>query len=214
MITLITIGQTPREDLMKAFHLGGIENARLIGALDSVSSEKIKELEKIPGEEKLYVVLRDGMANINHHLIEERVEQLIREFENSSNAIAILCMSEFNCTSNQTDVIYPIKELRKKAEIITDDDATLIFVPIKEQLESAKIKWRIIKREKYFSAVHPKSVNVLNDINKEINLHNPNYVILDCYGFDYELVAKIENAHLCTCYSAQHLVVKKVKSLQ
>ncbi|MET1178283.1 AroM family protein [Peribacillus simplex] len=213
MITLITIGQTPREDLMKAFNLGGVMDAQLIGALDKVSLDEISMLEKLPGEEKLYVVLKSGMANINHEIIEQKVEKLITEYAASSEAIALLCMSEFKCTSNQTKVVYPIKEMKEKVRDITHNDTTIIFVPIKEQLESAKIKWDSVEGKKHFVAVHPKSESVLDEISRKINLYNSNHVILDCYGYEFELVDEIEKKHQCACYNAQESVVKKIKDV-
>ncbi|WP_399630176.1 AroM family protein [Sporosarcina sp. SG10008] len=213
MFTLITIGQTPREDLMKAINIGGVQDVQLVGALDGVSNDEINMLKKTPGEEKLYVVLKNGTANINHDIIEHRVGMLITQYEDSSDAIVLLCMSEFTCTSDQTTIIYPIKELHEKAGDIKNHDTTIIFIPIKEQLKSAELKWGSVKGDKTFVVVHPKSESVLDELNNEIMLHRPNYVILDCYGYEYELVDKIESNHKCTCYNAQHLVVKKLRDL-
>ena len=213
MFTLVTIGQTPREDLMKVIDRGGIGDFQLVGVLDGVSNDEINMLEKIPGEEKLYVVLNDGTANINHDSIEQRVEMLITKYEDSSDAIAVLCMSEFKCTSDQTTIIYPIKELHEKARNINSHDTTIIFIPIKEQLQSAEIKWQNVKGDKRFFVAPPKSKNILEILNKEIMLHRPTNVILDCYGYAYELVDEIESNHNCTCYNAQHLVVKKLRDL-
>ncbi|MFF2753075.1 AroM family protein [Psychrobacillus sp. NPDC058041] len=213
MFTLITIGQTPREDLMKAFIKGGVQNIQMIGALDGFSEDEIINLEKVPGQEKLYVVHKNGTSNISHECIEDRVDKLIRQYEASSDAIALLCMSEFKSTSDETRIIYPIKELCEKASEINNHDTTIIFLPIKEQLTSAKLKWANLKGNKRFVVVPPKSQSVLDMLTKEIKLHSPSYVILDCYGYDYELVDEIESLHDCTCYNAQHLVVKKLKAL-
>lgn len=213
MFTLLTIGQTPREDLMKAFIKGGVQDVQLVGALDGVSESEIKSLEKVPGEEKLYVVHNNGTSNISHDCIEERIDKLIRQYENSSDAIALLCMSEFKSRSDQTTIIYPIKELREKASDINSDDTTIIFIPIKEQLSSANLKWANLKGDKQFVVANPKAENVLELLNKEITLHSPSYIILDCYGYDYELVDEIESNHECTCYNAQYLVVQKLKTL-
>ncbi|GKV54465.1 hypothetical protein NCCP2222_04120 [Sporosarcina sp. NCCP-2222] len=214
MFTLLTIGQTPREDLLKAFIKGGVRDVQLVGALDGVSDGEIKKLEEVPGEEKLFVVHNKGTSNISHECIEERIGKLIRQYENSSDAIALLCMSIFKSASDQTTIIYPIKELREKANNINSNDTTIIFIPIKEQLPSAKLKWSDVKGDKLFVVANPKAENVLGIVNKEIILHSPEYVILDCYGYDYDLVDVIESNHECTCYNAQHLVVKKLKSLQ
>jgi protein AroM len=96
----------------------------------------------------------------NHDCIERRIDKLIKQYEDSSDAIALLCMSEFTCISDQTTIIYPIKELREKAQDIKSDDTTIIFIPIKEQLESAKMKWDSIKGDKQFVVAHRKSENV------------------------------------------------------
>ncbi|MFJ5623751.1 AroM family protein [Peribacillus loiseleuriae] len=210
MITLITIGQTPREDLLKAFKIGGVSDFQLVGALDDVSQNEIDMLEKQSGEEKLFVVLKNGMANMNHEIIEQKVENLIKEYEDCSDAIAVLCMSEFTCTSNKTEIIYPIKELKGKVGDIKSNDTTIIFVPIKEQERSAKIKWKSVEGNKHIVTVHPKSETILEEIIREIDLHRPKYVIMDCYGYGYELVEQIENKRPCTCYNAQHLLVQKV----
>lgn len=214
MVTLITIGQTPRDDLLKAFKKEGVCDYQLVGALDHVSQNEIDVLVKQPGEEKLYVVLRDGMANMSQGTIDKKVEDAIKKYEDCSEVIAVLCMSEFTCTSNRTEIIYPIKELKEKVGNIKNGDTTIIFVPIKEQIGTAKIKWAIVEGNKHIIAVHPKSEAVLEEMIREIELHHPKYVIMDCYGYDSDLVAQIESKYSCTCYNAQHLIVQKVKAVR
>ncbi|GHI01078.1 AroM family protein [Neobacillus kokaensis] len=211
MITLITIGQTPREDLLKAFDLGRVEDFHLIGALDGVSKEEITTFASQPGDDKLYVVLKDGIANLNHEIIEEKIDGLIRKYEDSSDVIAILCMSEFTCTSDQTEIIYPIKVLKETVRDIYQDETTIIFVPIKEQLQSAQTKWDFLKGKKHIAVIHPKSETILDEIFVEMDQYHPDHIIMDCYGFDYELVAEIEQRYPCKCHNVQHLMVQKVK---
>ncbi|WP_194841142.1 AroM family protein [Sporosarcina cascadiensis] len=214
MITLLTIGQTPRPDLLAPFVSQGIDNFQLIGALDNETIASLKNIKNIPNEELLYVVLRDGTKNISHSIIDQRIEQLILEYEYTSDAIAVLCMSDFNITSDQTTLVFPLAELKEKSKMIGESDTSVIFVPIEEQVDSAKMKWAHVKGKKHFIPVHPKTVNVLELIDQHLLQHAPDYVILDCYGFAYGLVSEIEQRHGCKCFGPQHLVTEKIKEIQ
>src|SRR5690625_1135139 len=109
MITLLTIGQTPREDLLHPFKEEQFEEKlNMKGALDELTEEEIQLLEKKNNENPLFVRTRNGSANIAHEYIEAELQKLVNEYESRSKAMVILCMGEFNCQSNQAEILQPI----------------------------------------------------------------------------------------------------------
>lgn len=115
MITLLTIGQTPREDLMYPFIMEEFKyTLSLKGALDEFTEKEIEDLEKQDVNRPLFVRTRYGTANIGHASIEKELQRLIFNFEKLSEAIVILCTSEFNCQSNETEIILPVLEMKNK----------------------------------------------------------------------------------------------------
>ncbi|WP_025785882.1 AroM family protein [Sporosarcina sp. D27] len=213
MITLLTIGQTPRPDLLAPFVSKNISHVRLVGALDDITPEAIHQLPISDKEEKLYAVLNDGSATVGHQFIEQRLQKLVHQFEPTSEAIAILCMSEFSHLSSEVPLLFPFEELKVQSSVIRSNNRTAIFVPIPEQLITAPAKWDCVEGDKHFFAVGPKSECHYSQIMAQVRKYAPEFVILDCYGYGTELPDTIENAYPCRCFGAQNALLDKVIQL-
>lgn len=213
MITLLTIGQTPRPDLLAPFVSKNISHVSLVGALDDVTSETIHQLQISDKEESLYAVLNDGSATVGHQFIEQRLQKLVHQFEYTSEAIAILCMSEFSNLSSEVPLLFPLEELKTQSAVIRSNNRTAIFVPIHEQLLSAPDKWDCVEGDKQFFTVDPKSEDTYSQILAQVRKYAPEFVILDCYGYGTELSDSIESTYPCKCFGAQNALLDKVIQL-
>jgi hypothetical protein len=212
-IILLTIGQTPRPDLLRAFEPSDGNELQIVGALDGISDEKIKQMEDFSDDvgETLFVVLQSGTAHIDHRYIEVNVERIIETYSDDDVLIIILCMSDFHATA-LPNVISPLQMMMKKVTHINRDERVLITVPIAAQLESAQIKWQHIQGEKKFVVVNPKDSEACQLILQAVKSYHSDHVIMDCYGYDYRMVAAIQRNHRCTVYNGQNMVRKIVLS--
>lgn len=208
MITLLTIGQTPRPDLLNPFEAIHPGRIRMAGALDGLSREAIAAAPIDGGEETLYAVLEEGSATVGHHFIEERLQLLIDRYEGESTAIAVLCMSDFSVLTSRVPLLFPLKALYTQSSAILSADRTAIIVPIPEQLETAPAKWQEIQGKKQFFAVSPKAPSCHQQLLSHLRDFRPDYVILDCYGFGTKTAEALEQAWPCRCFSAQHALLK------
>ncbi len=208
MITLLTIGQTPRTDLLDPFESLYPGQIRMAGALDGLSREAIAASPVDGAEEMLYAVLEDGSATVGHHFIEQRLQLLIDRYEKESTAIAVLCMSDFSGLTSRVPLLFPLKALHTQSSAIKPADRTAIIVPIPEQVRTAPDKWQDIQGEKQYFAVSPKAPDCHQQLLSHLRSCRPDYVILDCYGFGTETAEALEQAWPCRCFSAQHALLK------
>ncbi|MDY0393523.1 AroM family protein [Virgibacillus halophilus] len=208
---LITIGQTPRNDLMDAFESANLNNIQMLGALDALSEEKLEALKQASSgkAEKLFVVLKNGTANIAHQFIEEQIRKLVEQHYDQASLIVILCMSDFEAVE-LPKVVSPIQLMMEKAKQIKSGETVLICVPIQEQLETAKKKWKNVNGDKYFAVVNPKEEQVSEQMMQQLAVYQPKHLIMDCYGYDYEIGKEIEKRYPCTVYNGQSLIIDKI----
>lgn len=215
MITLLTIGQTPREDLKHPFQEEQFEEKLNIkGALDELTDQEIQLLEKKSNNDQLFVRTRNRDANIAHEYIETELQKLVKDYELVSKAIVILCMGEFNCQSKKVQILQPIQEMKLQVKEIEKSKRVLIFIPVDEQCDDGAEKWSEIKAEKIIQTVTPGTEQTFEEMNSAIKKYSPDIVLLDCYGYSWDFPEKLEQVHSkCKVYGPQQLIIKKLKQI-
>ncbi|MCC3359163.1 AroM family protein [Bacillus sp. REN16] len=214
MITLFTIGQTPRPDLLGPFQYAKFEQElNLVGVLDELSEQEILKLQEHGGEPLLFVRTRYGTANIGHDYIESKMQELVKKYETVSSAAVILCMGEFDCSSKRMQIVQPVLEMRDKGREVQDTNRVLVFIPLQDQLEDTKKKWSAIKGEKIIRTVEPGAIDTLEQMKSHIETLQPDYVFLDCYGYDVEFSDRLEQTYGCSVYGPQSLAIEKLKQI-
>lgn len=112
-IGLITIGQSPRDDITKDLLLLIGQEIEIIekGALDEISRDEIERLKPERYDFPLITRLRDGSsAVVGKRKMIPLIQDRVRELEDSGVKIcALLCTEEFNEIKSKIILLLPSK---------------------------------------------------------------------------------------------------------
>jgi protein AroM len=196
-IGLLTIGQSPRDDLVpeiKPLFLPHIEVIEY-GLLDELSSEEIKFLEPDAEEMPLATRLKDGsQAQLGEKkvisLLHKAIDLMTKNMK--VKAIGMLCTHEFSITKPFCPIVSPFHYLKFLINEILEVRTLGVLVPLESQMEMAKKKWG---REKVI--VEAKSPYVKGKTWKEVSKifmrAEVEAIILDCIGYKIDDRRKIQN---------------------
>ncbi|MEM1584629.1 MAG: AroM family protein [Nitrososphaerota archaeon] len=192
-VGMLTIGQSPREDIMKDFSKilpSGIEIVEA-GALDDFKSrnEIIESLKPEPGEVVYISRLRDGSEiRISREKLIPLMDLKIKYLDSQKvDIIIILCSGEFPEFETKTLIIYPEKILKGVASSISYSGDVAVLIPSPEQIDYAYKKW-----SKYFHRLevipispYSFSVEEFSIVGKRIKEKSIKLVIMDCIGYTF-----------------------------
>ncbi len=199
-IGMVTIAQSPREDIVPEIRrIGGI-NAKIIecGALDELTLKQIEELAPKPGEYVLVLRLKDGtyVKAAMHHLI-SRVQICIESLSRHGvDLIIVLCMGEFPEFKSEKLVVEPSKFFSHIALGLLSEEGKLgVLVPVEDQIEDAKKLFKKGKIDVYVAAGSPYGPNadekVMNAA-KKLKEHDVDLIAANCPGYTLSMKKEIE----------------------
>ncbi|MEM0014032.1 MAG: AroM family protein [Zestosphaera sp.] len=192
-VGLLTIGQSPRVDVLKDLSKLMPEYIEIIeaGALDDYDEEYIKDRLSPAPEDVVYVSrLRTGTeVKISKSKIIPLMQKKV-DYLNSVRVdlIAILCTGEFPEFTSKVPVIYPEKVLKGLASSLGLRGKVGVLIPDQSQVGYAESKWR-----EFFDdvIVHPASPykSTQEDFVKvaeRLRLEGVTLVVMDCIGYTVE----------------------------
>ncbi|NHK32807.1 MAG: AroM family protein [Asgard group archaeon] len=187
-IGFLTIGQSPRKDVMTDIkylllpHITVVER----GLLDYLTTEEIMILKPKNNEIPLVTRLRDGnQVYISEKKVIELLPSTIDFMKTELNvkAVAFLCTHTIPKITISCPTIFPSDYLRFLINQILKAKYLGVVVPLDEQVEMTKTKW---KKEKI--VVQVKSPydrrNNWEEIAQRFNQEKVEAVILDCIGYN------------------------------
>lgn len=74
-------------------------------------------------------------------------------------------------------------------------------------------KWSEIGGEKLVKVIQPGNKDTFQQMNTVINELKPEYVLLDCYGYDADLPGEIQRKCGCIAYGPQQLAIERLKKI-
>lgn len=187
-VGLVTIGQSPREDIVASMFdqsaaLHFIEH----GALDALSLAQIEQLQ--PQEQELPLVsrLRDGTEVViaKERLIPHLQRAVDRAVQDGATLAVILCTGEFAKLAPSIPAIYPDRVLAHTVEAILPAGTIGVMLPHEGQMSMMSRKWSSATRRFIGTVVSPYSGS------DELAVHAAKLrdagsamIVLDCMGFD------------------------------
>ncbi len=193
-IALITIGQSPRPEVVADFIKIWGDSFDIIesGALDNLTVQQIAELEPQPGEAELLTKLTDGqVVSVSHQRLLPYVQQAIARAAAQEADIAImLCTGNFDGLETVIPLLQPNRILAGSvAGMIATGVDIVVIVPTAGQVEEARSRWQ----ERGFNVTHvsvispfAKQDNVLESLLNDTIIQNSAAIVVDCFGFDVD----------------------------
>lgn len=195
-IGTITVGQTPRTDLIPEIApiLGASIEIIQMGGLDGLTREEIQAMTPAPGDHVLVSRLKDGRSvSFGESHILPRLEACVDQLNKDQvSLILFLCTGEFPDTF-QADVplIFPSKILTSIVSAVHPRHLT-VMTPAKEQLPQMHSKWAGCADSVCGLAVSPydgaEAVEAAaRSIPKDTDL-----IVLDCIGYTVEMKERVQ----------------------
>jgi protein AroM len=199
-IAAVTIGQTPRVDLIPdiAALLPDFMEIYEYGALDDTGYDTVMtEFHPCPGDEILVSRMRDGrQAQFTANYIIPRIQKVITLAESDgADAVILFCTGFFPQFRHSGLFIEPYPLLHSVAEKIAGGKKIGVLVPEKDQIEQAYESWGKNGVSVEVAAVSPyKEADSVGTVAKQFSGHGISLICPDCMGFSVKMKHDIQQA--------------------
>jgi protein AroM len=216
-VGLITIGQSPRDDIVKSMFDGSI-SLHLIehGALDNLSSDEIQDLRPEADELPLVSRLRDGREVViaEERLIPHLQSAVDRAADDGATLVVILCTGEFNQLNSPVPAIYPDRVVSHAVEAVLPDGVLGVILPHEGQMTTMRRKWLSPTRQFIGTAVSPYTAQrELAEQARRLREEQATMIVMDCMGFDRAMKCVVAEASGLPTILANRLVGRIVEEL-
>lgn len=192
-VGVITIGQTPRVDMIPAIQGFLPSNTVIIekGVLDGRTEQEILDLSPEPGQTTLVSRLRDGGSAV---MAKEKILPVVQELINDLNRekvslIILACTGQFPLFKSAVPIVYPDHLLNHVVKGLFHDGLVGVVVPLQEQADSITVKWKKADFDSIPIASSPYSYDEEKLIKaiQQLDQHPVKAIILDCMGYTEEM---------------------------
>jgi protein AroM len=186
-IGLLTIGQSPREDILPELipflspHLEIVE----VGLLDGLNFEEIEDLKPEITESQLVSRLNDGnQVQLSEGKICKLLPSTIHRMvtERKVNAVGILCTHNFLKSDFSCPIIYPFDYLKFLVNFILKIKNLGVIIPSNDQIKMTENKWEAEKIVVEAKSPYNKS-NSWRRIIQPFVKEKVEAIVLDCIGY-------------------------------
>jgi protein AroM len=196
-IGIVTIGQSPRPDVVKEMSPFFGENINILerGALDGLAIEQVKELS--PERDMLPFCTRmsDGTeVIIAKEKIIPLIQQSIQELnENNVSIVLLLCVGSFPYFESNALILYPQRIVDRCVESLVDRTHHLgIVIPLPEQEDWARDNFSLITPQITITDISPYSdLSRLPHAIEELQDANCDLIVMYCMGFTREITKEV-----------------------
>jgi len=184
----ITIGQTPRDDVVAEMEAVLGVDVRIVqaGALDGLSRSEIDALAPgLDDADALITHLRDG-ANVlvDKKRIVPRLQACLDRLADEVDAFAILCAGVFPPFTSAQPVLLPERCLAAIVDAAFDGRRLGVIVPIKEQQASSAGRWSRVDPGVVVTVASPYDEPArLVGAAEELQRAGVSLVVMECQGF-------------------------------
>ena len=186
-VGMITIGQTPRDDLMPQFQglLGPGFRLPEAGALDGMFPAQVAELAPAAGEFPLITRLADGSETV---VAKERLVPLLRQcldgLEVEVDLSVVLCTGTFPPFSSPKPVLEPDRILFASARALFPGGMLGVLLPLAGQAEGAAARWSGVSNRLTVEVESPYQGKAgLIATGERYRAAGASMVVVDCMGF-------------------------------
>ena len=185
----ITIGQSPREDVIQDLLPLMDDRVELIqaGALDGLTREDIRAFA--PGQEDYVLIsqLQDGSpVMFAERYILPRLQQCIELLEEQgAELILFLCTGDFpDVFHSKVPLIFPCKVLNGLVPALASRGKIAVVVPTPQQVAQSEQKWKQYVQESTAIPASPYgNQEALDEAARTVSELDVDLVVMDCIGY-------------------------------
>ncbi|MBN1683019.1 AroM family protein [Candidatus Bathyarchaeota archaeon] len=192
LIGMLTIGQTPRNDILSSIESVLDKDIKVIeaGALDDFTTNQIQDYEKHPDDYILVTKIKNGKeVKLPKRILIPLLQKKIHELNAVGvNVIVIMCTGKFPPFISNCPVVTPSEILHGVIEGVLKKGRLGVIYPTHEQvtfLESEFSREGISLYGDWYSPY--LNDGSLNSLIQRLLKENLELVFLNCFGFDKEL---------------------------
>lgn len=190
-VAFLNIGQAPRHDLSQAIERGLPEHAQVrhVGALDGLARGEV-ERDFAPAQGQAWLISRladGGTVTLDAHKIGQQLQRSIDQLEQDGvEVVVLLCTGEFPALSTRRAwLLEPDVVVCAAVASLLGDACAGVIVPLPQQIEEARAKWRHLGQAPLFEAASPYAQDwrALVDAARTLENRGAQALVLDCMGY-------------------------------
>ncbi len=236
-IGLITIGQSPRQDVVSDIVsiLGPKIEIIERGALDGLSKKRIEVLHPEKNDFPLITRLMDGSpVVVGKRKIIPLIQKQISALDKLNvELMAFLCTDDFPGLKSQKILLLPYPILLSMVTSMMREGTLAVLAPLKEQKETVKRKWQKTGLEIIIEIMNPYARRrdraaspspsqcspplgqsfKFEQVVKNIQDHQVDLIVLDCIGYSSKVKEKIRQATGKSVLSPRTILARMIQEL-
>ena len=208
---IVTIGQSPREDLVQAFAAfatGALVTVR--GALDGLTAPEIDALAAGPSSYPLLVRLANGSTRaidrdaLHPHVV-AAAECLVK---GGATAVVVACAGDFPEVPCAVPVILPGRVVPAVTRALATSRRVGVVTPIAGQVAAATAKWRADGFDPVVTSAAPDDDDALDAAADLLRAADVPLIVLDCMGHADEAARRLQTRSGIRVLLAQSLAAR------
>ena len=217
-IGMLTIGQTPRVDLLPTLVeiLGDEHEIIEAGALDGLSLDDVKGIEILPDDYILVSRMRDGTeVKITKRFVIPRVQEKITELEEKGVRLTVvMCTGAFPQYESKGLVVTPQEILKGVLNASLKKGRLGVVYPTEEQMPGAQSNFGSPDVETYADVTSPyEGSEELEALAGRLSAQNLDLILLNCFGFSSDLKKYIAERTGVPTIQSNAVVARVLKEL-
>lgn len=216
-IGMLTIGQTPRDDLIPGLMeiLGpGFEIVEA-GALDDHTMDDVERIDLNPEHYILVSRMRDGteIKITKKYVVPQLQEQLDRLEGQGVRLTVVMCTGKFPQFRSKGIVLTPSEVLKGVLSSAVKEGKLAVVYPTAEQMVNAQRDFGGDKVEVYADTVSPYEEDDVKGLLDRLVEEEPDLVFLNCFGFPYSIKQQVQEATGKPTIHSSAMIARVVKEL-
>jgi protein AroM len=216
-IGMLTIGQSPRDDLIPGLMNILGEEFKIVeaGALDDLTIDDVNKIDLNPEDYILVSRMRDGKEiKITKKFVVPRMQKQLDKIEAQGVRLTVvMCTGKFPQFKSNGLVVTPSEILKGVVEGSLKAGKLAVVYPTEEQIPYAEKDFGRPGLKLYADTVSPYEPEDVEGLLKRLEKEKPDLIFLNCFGFPTELKQRVQEATGKPTIHSSSLIARVLKEL-
>lgn len=217
LIGMLTIGQSPRDDLIPSLKEILGEEFKIVeaGALDELTIDEVNNIELNPEHYILVSRMRNGKEiKITKKFVVPKMQKQLEKIEEQGVRLTVvMCTGKFPQFKSKGLVVTPSEILKGVIEGSLKEGKLAVVYPTEEQIPYIKRDFSRPGIDLYADTVSPYESEDVEGLLHRLQKEKPDLVFLNCFGFPIELKKKVVKATGKPAIHSSSIVARVLKEL-